>query len=328
MNDAGPAIFALDADRSFAQAAAEVAGVPIAPHEERVFEDGEQKLRPLDSVRGADAYVVSSLHAEAARSIDDKLMRLLLFIATLRDAGARRVTAVTPYLAYGRKDQRTKPRDPVTTRYLATLLEAMGLDAIVALDVHNLAAYQNAFRCRAEHLEARPTFVAHLAGVLGDRAAVVVSPDAGGIKRAEAFRHSLSQALGRDVGSGFVEKHRSEGRVFGDGFAGDIDGRVAVIVDDMISAGTTMARAAEACRHGGASAVYAVATHAVLAAEAGPTLRDAPIDQVCVTDTITARPAVQSLLGPRLVRIPVASLVGEAIRRLHDDASLVELGGS
>src|SRR5690606_10337866 len=126
------------------------------------FEDGEHKIRPLTSVRGRDVYVLSSLYGETDRSPDEKLCRLLFFIATLRDNGATRVTAVVPYLAYARKDRRTQSRDPVTTRYVASLFEAVGVDRVVTLDVHNLAAFQNAFRCRTEHLEARMLFVRHL----------------------------------------------------------------------------------------------------------------------------------------------------------------------
>src|SRR5690606_1997980 len=116
------------------------------------------------------------------------LCRLLFFIAALRDAGARRVTAVTPYLCYARKERRTKPRDPVTTRYLAALVEAAGASRVAAMDVHDLASFQNAFRIPAEHLEARPMLAAHVAGLAGDAPVVVVSPDAGGVKRAERFR--------------------------------------------------------------------------------------------------------------------------------------------
>jgi len=327
MHDGG-VLFALDADRTLADAVAAALAHPLAAHEERVFEDGEHKARPLGSVRGADAYVLSSLHGDRERPVDAKLLRLLLFAATLKDAGASRVTVVTPYLAYGRKDQRSKPRDPVTTRYVAQLLEAMRTDAIVALDVHSLAAYQNAFRCRAEHLEARPLFVSHLADALRGRPASVVSPDAGGIKRAEAFRRSLSQALGSDVASGFVEKHRSDGRVSGEGFVGDVRARVAIVVDDMISAGTTMARAAAACRGAGAHGVIGVATHAVFAPEAAITLAQAPLDRIVVTDTIASRPDVEAALAGRLERVTVAPLIAEAIRRLHEDGSLVELAES
>ena len=152
-------LFALQATAELGQAVADALGCRLAAHEERAFEDGEHKVRPLDAVGGANVYVVQSLHGGPAESANDKLCRLLFFVGALKDAGAARVTAVVPYLCYARKDRRTKPRDPVTTRYVAALVEAMGVDRVVAMDVHNPAAFENAFRCPAEHLEARPLFV-------------------------------------------------------------------------------------------------------------------------------------------------------------------------
>ena len=228
--------------------------VELDAHEEREFEDGEHKARPLVSVRDRDVYVLQSLHSDAQQSVNDKLVRLLLFLGALKDASAARVTAVVPYLAYARKDRKSKPRDPVSTRYVAQLFEAVGVDCIVTLDVHNLAAFQNAFRCRCENLEANPLFVAHFAGRLADADVVVVAPDAGGIKRAEDFRRRLAAALGRPVPMAFAEKHRSSGIVSGEALVGDVSGRVAIIVDDLISGGTTAARAAQACRARGAQA--------------------------------------------------------------------------
>jgi hypothetical protein len=121
--------FALDATKSFGERVADNMGVSLSPHEEREFEDGEHKGRPLVCVRGSDAYVIQSLHGGPEQSVNDKLVRLLFFIGALREGGAQRVTAVIPYLAYARKDRQTKTRDPVTTRYLAEILEAAGADA-------------------------------------------------------------------------------------------------------------------------------------------------------------------------------------------------------
>ena len=189
-------IFALNATRDLGTAVARALGLELAPHEEREFEDGEHKARPLISVRGRDVYVVQSLHGGPEASPNDKLCRLLFFAGALRDAGAARVTAVVPYLAYARKDRRTQLRDPITTRYVAQLIEAVGVDRVVTVDVHNLAAFENAFRCPTMHLEARPLFVAHLLPLLREREMAVVSPDAGGVKRAELFRESLARRSG------------------------------------------------------------------------------------------------------------------------------------
>ena len=209
-------IFALNAAREFGAVVAGALGVELAPHEEREFEDGEHKARPLVSVRGRDVYVVQSLHGGPHASPNDKLCRLLFFAGALRDAGARRVTAVIPYLAYARKDRRTQSRDPVTTRYVAELIEAVGIDRVVVVDVHNLAAFENAFRCPIVHLEARPLFVTHLAPLLRGRDVVVVSPDAGGAKRADLLRKSLAASLESDIPLAFLAKKRSGGVVSGE----------------------------------------------------------------------------------------------------------------
>ena len=187
-------IFALDATRDLGTAVAGALGLELAPHEERAFEDGEHKARALISVRGRDVYVVQSLHGGPEASPNDKLCRLLFFAGAVRDAGAGRVTAVIPYLAYARKDRRTQLRDPITTRYVAQLIEAVGVDRVVVVDVHNLAAFENAFRCPTIHLEARPLFLAHLLPLLRKQKVAIVSPDAGGAKRAELLRESFAAA--------------------------------------------------------------------------------------------------------------------------------------
>ena len=143
----------------------------------------------------------SRLHSGPSQSAADKLCRLLFFIGALKDAGAARVTAVTPYLCYARKDRRTKARDPVTTRYLAKLFESVGTDMIVTLDVHNPSAFENAFRCRTITATAAPLFVDY-AKLLADRPLAVISPDTGGAKRAELFREALEEARGEPIGKG------------------------------------------------------------------------------------------------------------------------------
>lgn len=318
-------LFALDASRPYGERVATALGVALCAHEEREFEDGEHKARPLENVRGKDVYVIQSLYAEPGMSANDKLVRLLFFIGAVKDASAARVTAVCPYLAYARKDRRSKPRDPVSSRYVAQLFEALGTDRVLTLDVHNLAAYQNAFRIPAEHLEASGLFVAWFAARLQDEAVVVVSPDVGGVKRAEAFRQALARALGRPVAAAFMEKSRSEGVVSGEAVVGDVGGRTAIIIDDLISTGTTLARAAAACKALGAKRVYAAASHGVFVGAAGQVLADPALAKVLVTDTIPPFRLPPALVGSRVEVLASAPLFAEAIRRLHSGGSLVEL---
>ena len=318
-------LFAPAATGRLGERIAQHLGVDLAPLEEREFEDGEHKIRPLESVRGRDVYVVQSLFGDAEQTANDKLMRLLFLVGALKDAGAGRVTAVVPYLAYARKDRRSKPRDPVGTRYTAQLFEAVGVDRVVVLDVHNVAAYQNAFRCGAEHLEAAPLFVREIEPLLRGTETTVVSPDAGGIKRADEFRRRLGAVTGRAPAFAFAEKYRSEGVLRGDAFVGDVEGRAVIIVDDLISTGTTMARTALACRERGARQVYAVATHAVFAAAANAVLRGEAFDRIFVTDSVPPLRVTDTALRAKLATVSIAGLFAEAIRRLNGDGSLVEL---
>jgi ribose-phosphate pyrophosphokinase len=318
-------LFAPASFRVFGERIAESLGLSLAAHEEREFEDGEHKIRPLESVRGKDVYVVQSLFGEPGSSVNDKLARLLFFIGALKDASAARVTAVVPYLAYARKDRRSKSRDPLTSRYIAQLFEAMGTDRIMTVDVHNPAAYQNAFRIPAEHLEAKRLFVDFVAPLIGKEEVVVVSPDAGGMKRAEAFRRSLSATLERPVGNAFMEKQRSAGVVSGEALVGDVRGRTAVIIDDLISTGTTLARAASACKAKGATRVLAAATHGIFVGRAPEVLAEPALAQVVITDTLPPFRLPPELLKDKVKVLEVAPLIAEAIRRLHSDGSLVEL---
>jgi ribose-phosphate pyrophosphokinase len=318
------ALFALDASRDFGARVSGHLGIALSAHEEREFEDGEHKSRPLESVRGQDVYAIHSLYAEPGVSVNDKLVRLLFFLGALRDAGAASVTALVPYLCYARKDQKSKPRDPVTTRYVATLFEAVGVDRVVTLDVHNLAAFQNAFRCRTEHLEARKLFVEHFAALLGGEAAAVVSPDIGGVKRAELFRQALSRRLGRDIASAFMEKQRSGGVVSGDTLVGDVRGRAVVILDDLVSTGTTLARAVSACHAAGATHIHAAASHGLFVGGAKALFANPELERVVVTDSVPPF-RLSDAARAKLTVLDAAALFAEAIRRMHDGGSLVEL---
>jgi ribose-phosphate pyrophosphokinase len=328
MSESNLKVFALNSGRAYGEAACRELGIPLAAHEEREFEDGEHKCRALETVRGRDVYVVQSLYGDAEHSVDDKLVRLLLFVGALRDASAARVTVVAPYLAYSRKDQKSKVRDPVTTRYVATFFEAAGADCMVTMDVHNLAAFQNAYRCRTEHLEAAPLFVRHLAPQLAAADVAVVSPDAGGIKRADAFRQRLARALDRPIGMAFAEKYRSGGELRGEALIGDVNGRIAVIVDDLISAGNTIARAARACRDGGATRVVACASHGVFATEANAVLAGAGVDEILVTDSIPPWRITDARVAAMIRTVGTAPFVAEAIRRLHAGTSLADFAES
>lgn len=320
-------LFALGSSREFGERISRYLGIPLSQVEEREFDDGEHKTRPLVSVRGKDVFVVQSQYAEHHQSGNDKLCRLLFFIGALKDAGAARITAVVPYLAYARKDRKTKARDPITTKYVAALFEAVGTDAVMTMDVHNLAAFQNAFRCRTEHLEANKLFAQHFVPLLKDKEVVVVSPDAGGIKRAERFRQILGDALGASVGAAFAEKYRSSGIVSGNMIVGDIKGKDAIILDDLISTGTTIARTAQACCTKGANRVYAAATHGLFMQGANTVLAEPMLDRIIITDTVDPFRLESGAIQEKTTVLSSAELFAEAIRRIHTNESIADLVG-
>lgn len=317
-------LFALGATAELGAAVARALGHHLSPHEERSFEDGEHKARPLEAVAGADCYVIQSLHGGPDQSANDKLCRLLFFIGALKDAGAARVTAVAPYLCYSRKDRRTKPFDPLTTRYVAAFFEAMGTDALVTLEVHNPAAFENAFRGRGVTLPAATLF---LDGAMRfrDEPLCVLSPDPGGVKRAELFREALEARAGKPVGKAFADKHRSAGVVTGDLLVGDVKDATVLLVDDLISTGGTLVRAARAAKQAGARRVIAMAAHGLFMPGAAEALADPAIERVVVTDAVPPFRLEGCEVAGKVEVVACAPLLGEAISRLATDAPLTDL---
>jgi ribose-phosphate pyrophosphokinase len=317
MTDRPLCLFALHASGKLGAAVAAALARPLAAHEEREFEDGEHKIRPLVEVSRQDVFVVHSLYGDDEQSPNDKLCRLLFMIGALKDAGAGRVTAVVPYLCYARKDRRTQPRDPITTKYVARLFEACGADAVLTLDVHNVAAFENAFRCPATNLEAIPIFVEHFAQLLRGQKIAVVSPDIGGAKRAEQFRRALAAALHDEPTAAFVEKRRALGVVSGELLVGEVEKRVAILFDDLISTGTTLQRAAKACREAGATRILAAATHGLFMQGAAATLSDPVLEGIAVTDTVHSAAATSGQLRGKILHLDSTKLVADAIAIAH-----------
>jgi ribose-phosphate pyrophosphokinase len=323
---AAPLLFVPRATRPFGERVAAQLGLDLAPLEEREFEGGEHKTRPLTSVRGRHCCVIQSLSGDAEASANDRLCRALFLIACLKDAGAARVTACLPYLAYARKDRRTKERDPVNLRYVAQLFEAVGADHVLTIDVHNVAAFENAFRCPVDLLEAAPLLATHVVSGAAGRPLTIVSPDFGGARRAQRVMELVAARGGTDVSLAVFEKHRSSGVVSGDLLVGPVAARHVVIVDDLISAGTTILRATQACRAAGASSVSAFATHAVFAPGAERLLGETGPDRLIVTDTLLPTRLPSGAESPRAVEVLAAStLFAEALRRIGAGESVVAL---
>lgn len=315
-------IFALNTCREFGEKVAGKLDIPLSDYEERDFEDGEHKSRPLASVRGKDVFVVQTLSSDARFSVNDKLCYLLFFIGALKDAAAARVTVLAPYLCYARKDRKTQAHDPVTSRYVAQLFEAMGTDRLVTLDVHNLAAFQNAFRCGTDHLEANAFFADYFAPLVGKDEVVILSPDEGGVKRADRFRTVLARMLDRPIDMAFMEKYRSKGKVSGGTLIGAVENKIVIIIDDLISSGTTMVRAAEACRGQGADRVFAAATHGIFVGDAEKKLSHPALEQLVITNSLPPFRLSEPFIRAKLSVLDVSGLFAQAVRSIHRNESI------
>jgi ribose-phosphate pyrophosphokinase len=322
-----PALFALSESRYIAESLARNAGVTVGSLEDRRFEDGEFKLRPLESVRGRSAFVLQTLAGTVGASASDRLVRLLFLLNVLRDGGASRRIALVPYLAFARKERRTQSRDPVNTRYVAQLLETSGADQLIALDVHNPAALDNAFRIPVDHLTALPMMVDHFATRHAATKLAAVSPDIGGIKRVQIFRELLETRLGREVEHAFIEKRRAQGVVSTGMLVGDVIGREVIVLDDLCATGGTLIRAAQICRRAGATGVHAAVTHMLSASGLDALLKSDDITQIVTTDSVDISPGLPntSAYPDRLVTLSIAPLFGQAVRRMLAGKPMIPL---
>lgn len=310
-----PCLVALSECREMAARVGASAGVPLAAIEERRFEGGEFKLRPLESVRDRTVFVLQSLSASAEVPTAERLVRLLFLLYGLGDAGAAQRVALVPYLAYARKERRTQLRDPVNTRYVAQLLESTGVDRLIALDVHNPAALDNSFRIPVDHLSALPMMADHFASRLPDSALTVLSPDVGGIKRAQLLRELLQRRLTRSVELAFIEKRRAQDVVSSGALVGHSAQRAVIVIDDLCATGGTLIRAAEICQRAGAQAVHAAVTHVPLATGVDLLLAAGSIASVTVTDSVGFVHA-RAAANPRITTLSVAPLFGQALQRM------------
>jgi ribose-phosphate pyrophosphokinase len=233
---------------------------------------------------------------------------------------------VIPYLAYARKDRRTKPRDPVYTRYVAQLIEAAGADRAVTLDVHNASSIDNAFRIPLDHLSALPMMTAHFTQHLPQGKLAVASPDIGGIKRAQLFREMLERKTGKDVELAFVEKRRDSGVVTGGAIVGDVSGRAVIVLDDLCASGGTLTRAAAALRSAGATSVHAAVTHIPHEPGVAALVASDHIAQIVTTDSVGYSPkAAATGGGSKLKILSAGELLGCALSRMVTGKPLAPL---
>jgi ribose-phosphate pyrophosphokinase len=312
MNNSRPLLFALQGSEAYATGVAKRLGWQLASHEERDYEDGEHKCWPTATVNGYRVVLIHSLYSDDRQSAHDKLCRLLFFCNALKDAGACQVKVVTPYLCYGRKDRRVETQDATITRYVAAMMEACGVDQLVALDVHNPSAFDNALRIPAWNLQCTELFAAHFASIVGNAPVVVASPDTGGIKRAELFRQALERLLKQPVGGALMEKHRDQTSLTGTHLVGNVSGTTVIVFDDLISTGQTLIRAGQACRNAGAARLFAAATHGLFTT--GSQLFDTSLfERIVITDSVPPFRLQSAGMHPQLEVLESTALVAKLL---------------
>ena len=301
---------------ALAEEIAENLGVPISPCRISRFGSGEIYVRPEDSVRGSDVFVIQT-HADP---LNESIMEQLVMIDAMKRASAKRITAVVPYYGYARQDKKGLAREPISAKLVADLLTAAGTDRVVSVDLH-AGQIQGYFDFPFDHLTALPVLTQYLKdehGLHGDDI-VVVAPDAGRIKTAERLREYLHADLA------FLYKRRSRReahKIEEMAVVGEVEGRPCLLVDDMIdTAGTVAKGAAVLAQHGGGP-IYAAATHAVLSGKAVQNLEEAPIAEVVVTNTV---PIPEDKRFPKLRVLSIAPLIADALRAVFEESSVSEI---
>lgn len=284
-------------------------GIELTPMIRKSFADGEIYVQILESIRGCDVYIMQP----TCRPVNDHLMELMIMIDACKRASARQITAVLPYYGYARADRKTAGRESITAKLAANLLTKAGANRIIAMDLHS-SQIQGYFDIPVDHVYGSPTIVEYIKSKnLEDL--VVVSPDVGGVARARAFASRLG-----DAPLAIIDKRRQAHNVAEVmNVVGDVRGKTAVLVDDMIDTAGTITEGARVLREQGARQVYACATHAVFSPPAIERLSNGCLEEVIVTNTIPIEPENRF---PQLRILSVAGLIGETISRVHEDCSV------
>ncbi len=302
-------LFSGSANVPFSQEVARYLGMDLGPMIRKRFADGELYIQIQESIRGCDVYLIQP----TSNPVNDHLMELLIMIDACRRASARQITAVIPYYGYARADRKTAGRESITAKLVANLITQGGANRVIAMDLHS-AQIQGYFDIPFDHVYGSPVIIDYLASKqLSD--IVVVSPDVGGVARARAFAKKLD-----DAPLAIIDKRRQAHNVAEVlNVIGDVAGKTAVLVDDMIDTGGTIAAGAKLLREEGARQVYACATHAVFSPPAVERLSSGIFEEVIVTNTIPVAPENQF---DQLTVLSVANLLGETIWRVHEDSSV------
>jgi ribose-phosphate pyrophosphokinase len=312
------AIFSGNANRDLAQEICRYVEVPLGNASVSSFSDGESFVEIGENIRGVNCFVVQP----TCTPVNQNLMELLVMIDALKRASAGSIIAVVPYFGYARQDRKVKPRTPISAKLAADLISAAGADRVLSIDLH-AGQIQGFFNIPLDHLFALPVMIDYLRERLHGRDVVIVSPDAGGVERARAYSKRLKAGLA------IIDKRRDAPNVSEVmNIIGDVDGKDAVIVDDMIDTAGTLTQAAEAVKKHGATSVIATATHAVFSGPALSRIAASCMQEVIVTNSIPAQVALADKDDEgsnKITVLSVAKLLGEAIKRIHHGDSISSL---
>jgi ribose-phosphate pyrophosphokinase len=304
-------IFTGNAHPALAESICKSLGVPLGRAHLARFSDGEVWFQIKDNVRGADVFVVQP----TAPPVNENLMELLVMLDAFKRSSASRLTAVIPYYGYARQDRKDKPRVPISAKLVADLLSAAGTDRVLTMDLH-AAQIQAFFDVPVDHLFAAPVIMDHVSK-LKRPDLTVVSPDAGGVERARAYAKRLDAALA------IVDKRRDQPNVAEvHNVIGDVEGRTALIVDDIVDTGGTLTKVAEAIKEAGAREVLASCTHAVLSGNAIERIAMSSLSKLLVTDSIPLAPEKRI---DKIVQLSIADLMAKAIKNIHEESSVTSL---
>ncbi len=304
-------LFSGNANIALARSICSFLSVPLGAAEVKRFTDGEINVDIQDNVRGTDVFLIQP----TCPPVNDHLMELLVLMDAIKRASAMRVTAVIPYYGYARQDRKVLPRAPITAKLVADLLTAAGVSRVLTMDLH-AGQIQGFFNIPVDHLYAAPVMLDYIRSRFGTDV-VLVSPDAGGVERTRAFAKRLNASLA------IIDKRRAGPNVSEVmNIIGEVQGKKAVLLDDMVDTAGTMVQAAEALRRNGAKSIYACATHGVLSGPAIGRLESSPIEELVVTDSV---PLGEKSRCRKITVLSVAPLLGEAIKRIHFNDSVSSL---
>lgn len=316
-NAANVKLFALNSNQPFAQKVSDKLGIPLSSCTVSHFADGEISVMVNESVRGREVYVIQSV----SDPVNTNLMELLIMVDALRRASAKTINVVMPYYGYARQDRKARSREPITAKLVANLLQDDKVDRLITIDLH-APQVQGFFDIPVDHLRAVMTFVDYLRQHHLDKDVVVVAPDHAGVSLARRFAEHMGGVPIAIVDKRDNTTRSDSGSQIPESLIGDVKGKNAVIVDDIVDTGARLANSAYLLQREGATNVYAVATHPVLSGDAVAKINESPINQLIVSDSIVIPKEKQSR---KITELSVSDLLKEAIARVHNEQSLQSL---